>query len=102
VTDAFTSTNVEHIGGQNYQVTGNLTLRGVTRPITFDVIYHGQNSLMNTRPHLTAKATINRRDFGLGQGVVVRAVASSMVTVEIELEAGQQSLQAHEAASTAE
>lgn len=95
-------TNVEHVGGQNYQVAGNLTLHGVTRPITFDVIYHGQNSLMNTCPHLTAKATINRRDFGLGQGVAVRTAASSMVTVEIELEAVQQSVEVHEAASTAE
>src|SRR6266581_3107955 len=59
-TITFTSTHVEHVGGQNYQVTGNLTLHGVTRPITFDVAYHGQNSLMDTRADLTAKATINR------------------------------------------
>src|SRR6266704_5934342 len=67
-TITFTSTHVEHAGGQNYQVTGNLTLHGVTRPITFDVQYRGQSSMMSVRAGLRASATINRHDFGLGQG----------------------------------
>src|SRR6266700_8302674 len=71
-TITFTSTNVEHVGGQNYQVTGNLTLHGVTRPVTFDVTYRGENSMMGMRTGLTAKATIYRRDFGLGQVAMVR------------------------------
>src|SRR6266568_1041485 len=54
----FTSTKVEHAGGQNYRVTGNLTLHGVSRPITFDVVYHGQRSPMDSRTDLTAKTTI--------------------------------------------
>ena|SRR5436309_2923651 len=99
-TITFTSTHVEHVGAQNYQVTGNLTLHGVTRPITFDVVYHGQHSLMDTRADLTAKATINRRDFGLGQGAMVRFAASSMVTIEIGLEAVQQSVEVQEAVAT--
>src|SRR5258708_35263814 len=32
-TITFTSTNVEHNGGQHYQVTENLTLNGVPRPL---------------------------------------------------------------------
>jgi polyisoprenoid-binding protein YceI len=88
----FTSTHVEQVGGQNYQVTGNLTLHGVTKPITFDVHYRGQSSMMGMRTGLRASATINRLDFGLGQGVVVRLAASSMVTIEIDLEAVQQSV----------
>ena len=98
----FTSTHVKHVGGQNYQVTGKLTLHGVTRPITFDVAYHGQNSLMDTRTDLTAKATITRHDFGLGQGAAVRFAASSLVTIEIDLEAVQQSVAMQEAAATAQ
>ncbi len=101
-TITFTSTHVEHVGGQNYQVTGNLTLHGVTKPITFDVAYNGQNSLMDTRTDLTAKVTINRHDFGLGQGATVRVAASSMVTIEIDLEAVQQSVGVREAVATAE
>src|SRR6266480_5250564 len=39
----FTSTHVEPVGGQDYRLTGNLTLHGVTRPITFDVHYRDQS-----------------------------------------------------------
>src|SRR6266566_3636769 len=98
----FTSTHVEQVSGQNYQVTGNLTLHGVTRPIIFDVHYRGQSSMMGMRTDLRASATINRRDFGLGQGVAVRFVASSMVTIEIDLEVVQQSVEMQEAAVTFE
>jgi polyisoprenoid-binding protein YceI len=98
----FTSTNVEHIDGQNYRVTGNLTLHGETRPITFDVHYRGQSSKMGVRAGLRASATINRHDFGLGQGVAVRFVASSMVTIEIDLEAVQQLVEVQEAATITE
>jgi len=99
-TITFTSTHVEHVGGQNYQVTGNLTLHGVTRSITFDVVYHGHRSLMDTRTDLTAKATINRHDFGVGQGAAVRVAASPMVTIEIGLEAVQQSVEVQEVVAT--
>ena len=96
----FISRKVEHVSGQNYRVTGNLTLHGVSRPITFDVVYHGQRSPVDGRADLTAKATINRHDFGLGKGVAVRFVASSMVTIEIDLEAVQQPVEVQEAVAT--
>jgi polyisoprenoid-binding protein YceI len=84
-TITFQSTNVEHAGGQDYQVTGNLTLHGVTRPIVFDVAYHGQSTLMGVRAGLRASAQINRTDFGVGRGAAVQLAASSLVTIEIEL-----------------
>jgi len=95
-TITFTSTNIEHVSGQDYQVTGNLTLHGVTRPITFVVHYRGQNSMMDTRTVLSASATLNRHDFSLGQGATVRLAASSMVNVEIDLEAVQQAVEGHD------
>jgi len=101
-TIAFQSTNVEHIGGQHYQVTGNLTLHGVTRAITFDVHYRGQISMMDVRAGLSASATINRHEFGLGRGVAVRLAASSMVNIEIDLEAVQQPVEVQETAVRAE
>jgi polyisoprenoid-binding protein YceI len=100
-TITFQSTRVEHVGGQHYQVTGNLTLHGVTRHITFDVYYRGQSSTMGVRAGLSASATINRHDFGIGQGVAVRFAASSMVAIEIDLEAVQQSVEVQEAVATA-
>jgi len=101
-TITFTSARVEHVDGQNYQVTGKLTLHGVTRPTTFDVAYRGQTNVMGVRTGLSAKAQINRRDFSLGQGAAVRLAASSMVTIEIDLEAVQQSVEMQEAATITE
>jgi polyisoprenoid-binding protein YceI len=93
----FQSTSVEHAGGQDYQVTGNLTMHGVTRPITFDVAYHSQSTQMGVRAGLRASAQINRTDFGVGRGAAVQLAASSMVTIEIELEAVQQAVEVREA-----
>ena len=101
-TITFMSTHVEHVGGQNYQVSGNLTLHGVTRPVTFDVTYCGENSMMGMRTGLRASATINRNDFGIGRGVGVRIAASSMVSIEIDLEAVQQSVEAQEVGAAVE
>jgi polyisoprenoid-binding protein YceI len=91
-TITFKSTKIEHVGGQDYRVMGNLTLHGVTRPITFDVHYQGQNSMPGLRAGLSASATINRHDFSLGQGALVRFAASSMVTIEIDLELVQEAV----------
>ena len=95
-TISFTSTSVEHVSGQDYQVTGNLSLHGVIRPIIFDVHYRGQSSMMGVRTGLSASATINRHDFSLGQGAAVRLAASSMVTIEIDLEAVQPAVEPQE------
>ena len=88
-TIAFRSTRVEHIGGSAYTVTGNLTLLGPTRPITFDVSYSGQSAGLNAHASLTARATINRDDFGLGRGMMMQSAAGKTATVEIALVAVQ-------------
>ena len=85
-TISFESTNVEQIGGQNYRVTGNLTLHGVSKSITFDVAFRDQSAPGSARVGLVAKAMINRNDFGIGRGVGVRFAASAMVAIEIDLE----------------
>src|SRR5438874_1788811 len=45
-TIVFQSTHVEHVSDQDYKVTGNLSLHGVTKPVTLDVAYHGQRTIM--------------------------------------------------------
>jgi len=95
-TIAFRSTRVEHIGGNAYKVTGNLTLLRTTKPITFDVSYSGQSAGLNARASLTARATINRHDFGLGRGMMVLAAAGKTATVEIALVAVQKSVKVPE------
>ena len=101
-TITFQSTHVEHVGGQGYKVIGNLSMHGVTKPITFDVAYRGQSTLMGAHTGLTAKATINRNDFGLGRGAAVQLAASSIATIEIDLEAVQQAVKVREAVATAQ
>ncbi len=101
-TITFQSTHVEHVDGQGYKVIENLSMHGVTKPITFDVAYRGQSTLMGARTGLTAKATINRNDFGLGRGAAVQLAASSIATIEIDLEAVQQAVKVREAVATAQ
>jgi polyisoprenoid-binding protein YceI len=95
-TIAFRSTRVEHTGGSAYKVTGNLTLLGRTKPITFDVEYSGQSAGLNARASLTARATINRDDFGLGRGMMVQSAAGKTATIEIALVAIQKSVKVPE------
>ena len=94
-TITFKSTGVEQVEGPEYKVSGDLTIHGVTRPVTFDVEYHGQNAhpQMGVRTGLTAKTKINRKDFGLTYGTMVESsqiVVSENVNIEIDLEAVQQ------------
>ena len=97
-TISFKSTRVEHSGGYAYKVTGNLTLLGVTKPVTFEVAYSGQSAGFNARASLTARTTINRDDFGLGRGMMVQSAAGKSATVEIALVAVQKAVEAQETA----
>ena len=95
-TISFKSTRVAHTGGNAYKVTGNLTLLGITKPVTFDVDYSGQSAGFNARASLTARAAINRHDFGLGQSMKLQAAAGETATIEIALVAVQQSVRVPE------
>lgn len=67
-TMTFKSTAVEKTGEGEYTVTGDLTLHGVTKPVTFDVegpTAPGKDPWGNTRIGLEATTKINRKDFGL-------------------------------------
>ena len=91
-TITFKSTKVEHVGDQDYKVTGDLTMHGITKSITFNAEYNGQSNIMGQRAGLTAKTKINRKDFGMKFefGVVTEATQVAIgatVTIEIDLEA---------------
>jgi polyisoprenoid-binding protein YceI len=64
----FKSTKVEKKGEGEYAVTGDLTVHGVTKPVTFAVdgpSAPGKDPWGNTRIGLSATTKINRKDFGL-------------------------------------
>jgi polyisoprenoid-binding protein YceI len=67
-TMSFKSTKVEKKGEGEYAVTGDLTVHGTTKPVTFAVegpSAPGKDPWGNTRIGLSATAKINRKDFGL-------------------------------------
>jgi len=67
-TMTFKSTSVEKKDEGEYKVTGDLTLHGVTKPVTFAVegpSAPGKDPWGNTRIGLSATTKINRKDFGL-------------------------------------
>lgn len=90
-TMTFKSTKVEKTGGDTAKVTGDLTLHGVTKPVTLDVTLLGKGTGMQggTITGWSANAKIIRKDFGLDWGKVVEgtAVVSDEVIIGIEVEA---------------
>lgn len=63
---SFTSTSMKPLGGNKYQLTGNMTVRDVTKTVTWDVTYGGIMSTQRGRKAgFKAKATINRFDYNL-------------------------------------
>lgn len=65
----FTSTGVREVDGE-FKVDGDLTMRGVTKPVTFDFEFggFGEDSRGNTKAGFTATTVIKRDEFGLTWG----------------------------------
>ena len=62
----FESTSFTPLGNNKYKLAGNLTIRDVSKPVTFDVTYGGTANMgPTTKAGFKAKTTINRFDYGL-------------------------------------
>lgn len=63
----FTTTNIERKGKGEYNVTGNLTIAGVTKSETISVTYEGSgvDPWGNVKAGFTADGSLNRSDYGL-------------------------------------
>ncbi|MGV3698023.1 YceI family protein [Flavobacterium sp.] len=63
----FTSTSVEKINDGLYNISGDLTIKGVTKNITLEAEYSGlmKDPWGNTKIGLSLTGKINRKDFGL-------------------------------------
>lgn len=65
---AFRSTKVKHEGGDGWRVAGDLTIRGITRPITLDVTLNGVVPVTygpKAKLGFTATGSFDRRDYGM-------------------------------------
>lgn len=79
----------------DYTLVGELTLRGVTRTVEFDLEFHGvqQDPWGGTRIGFSAETKVNRKDFGIdwnapvdGGGVVVGEKVQIVLEIEAVLE----------------
>jgi polyisoprenoid-binding protein YceI len=87
----FKSTRIEKKGGDEYVVHGDLTMRGVTKPIALDVEFHGVGKNMHgkTVAGLGATGTINRKDFGVNFNALLEGGGVALgekVKIEIDTE----------------
>lgn len=63
----FRSTKAEALGGDDYRITGDLSILGVTKPLTIDLEFNGaaKDPFGNERVGFEGKAEIVRSDWGL-------------------------------------
>lgn len=90
----FKSTKVELTGANTADVTGDLSLHGITRPVKLAVTFNGgyaANAFDGARIGFSAKGAFKRSDFGIGYGVPAPGTnmgVGDQVNVAIETEFG--------------
>ena len=100
----FRSTQVIPAGAGAFEVRGELTIRGVTRPVTLEVEGLGpahRDPWGGVRRGAQARARIDRKDFGLVWNGVLEAggvLGGDEVRIELEVELVQQQAAAQRAA----
>jgi polyisoprenoid-binding protein YceI len=81
----FKSTSLKKAGNNNYKLTGDLTLHGVTKPITVDLLYKGTVANPMSKAQTAGfqiTGVIKRSDFGLGNGF-----PAPMISDEVRIKA---------------
>lgn len=91
----FESTRIEQVDDDQFKVYGDMTIRGTTNEVVFDVTYEGggQDPWGNQRVGFTATGTINRKDFGLNWNVALETggwLVGDEVNISIDLQAVKQ------------
>ncbi len=91
----FKSTSVEPAGPDHYNLTGDLTIKGNTRPVTLDITRYGELNdpqMMGHRIAYSATSKINRKNFGLSFAMILdgRMVVSEDIQINIEGELVEQ------------
>ncbi len=87
----FKSSRIEPKGEGEFVVHGDITIRGVTKPIALDVEFHGtsKNPYGKTVAGLTASGTVNRKDFGVAFNALLETggvAVGEKVKLEVEVE----------------
>jgi polyisoprenoid-binding protein YceI len=88
----FRSTRIEEAGAKKYKVHGDLTIRGVKRPVVLDTVFGGQGKdpWGSQRVGFEATTKIDRKEFGLQWNTALEAggfLVGDTVDISLELEA---------------
>lgn len=87
----FKSSRIEPKSDGEFVVHGDLSIRGVTKPVALEVEFHGtsKNPWGKTVAGLSARGTVNRKDFGVSYNAVLEAggvAVGEKVKIEIDAE----------------
>ena len=87
-TMTFKSTKIEPAGPDRYTLTGDLTIKGNTRPVTLNVVNLGEfnDPNMGHRIGYAAEGEINRKDFGMKFEMMLdgKFIVSNEIQINIE------------------
>jgi polyisoprenoid-binding protein YceI len=90
-TMTFRSTSITG-AGENYELAGDLTIAGVTKPVTFDVEFNGTETFpadQTTHAGFSATGQIRRSDFGIDFGIIAGAeklMLGDKIKIELDLQ----------------
>jgi polyisoprenoid-binding protein YceI len=82
----FVSKTFKKVSDNNYKLTGDLTIKGVTKPVTLDVVYGGtaKDPYGNTKAGFKVNGKISRKEYGLTWNTLTEA-GGAVVGDEVEL-----------------
>ena len=87
----FRSTSITG-AGENYELAGDLTIAGITKPVTFDVEFNGTEIFpgdQSTHAGFSATGQIRRSDFGIDFGIIAGAeklMLGDKIKIELDLQ----------------
>ena len=88
----FRSTGVELLGADTFALTGDLTIKGTTKPVTVEFEHTGvaTDPYGNLRAGFEGKAVINRKDWGVSWNAALETggvLVSEKITLEFDVSA---------------
>jgi polyisoprenoid-binding protein YceI len=88
----FRSSGAERVDDEEYRLHGELTIKGVSRPVTLDLEFQGSSPdpFGNVRAGFEGRTTINRKDWGLTWNVAIEGggiLVGDKVKIELDVSA---------------
>jgi polyisoprenoid-binding protein YceI len=80
----FKSTSFKKVSGKNYKLSGNLTMHGVTKPVTIDVVINGTTTNPQSKKTVAGikfTGKIKRSDFGIATGFPASALGEDLLLI---------------------